>query len=295
MNDKERKHLLQSFSAWLAMDEYLEDMRLRNCASRTIKEYKKVLVNYFLDTNDYNLDVSRQTLRSWVSRMYERGLEPATISTQSGVLRSFLRFAFNEGLSTEDTSRHLPKIKLGKQLPKSMTLAEVGTFMDAVRSNGDRGKRDLVIFMLMYTCGLRVSEVVTLRVKNVDFQTNFIHVSGKGNKERRIFLKADMVKLLKTWLSGKSGKWVFPGQGDGHLSSRVVQHYTNQYGKQIGLHIHSHMFRHSCATHYLMAGAPITFVQRLLGHAKLSTTGIYTQLTDLECAKITQEISLAGV
>lgn len=293
MNEVERERLQQSFSAWMIMGEYLEDMRLRNCSARTIREYEKVLVNYFLESRDFSLNVTRSTLRGWVADMYERELKPSTIATRVGVLRSFFRFALREGLTTEDRAVHLPRVKIGKHLPKALTPAEIQVFMAEVAASGERGKRDLVIFTLMYTCGLRVSEVVAIRVEDVDLQAKAVLVRGKGDKERRVFLKESMISIIMQWLDGREVGWLFPGQGDGHLSARVVQHYARQYGKRIGLHVHPHMFRHSCATHYLTAGAPITFVQRLLGHAKLSTTGLYTQLADRECQRIAQSVELA--
>jgi len=294
MDDEERERLRKSFSAWLAMGEYLDDMRLRNCSSRTIREYEKVLINYFLETDNYSLEVSRSVLRAWIARMYERGLKASTVATRVGVLRAFFRFAFAEGLITEDRSVHLPRVKVGKHLPKALTADEVRAFMAQVAANGGRGRRDLVVFTLMYACGLRVSEVVALRAENVDLEGgSILVVAGKGNKDRRVFLKESTIDLVAEWLGGRESGWLFPGQGDGHLSARVVQHYAREYGQQIGLTVHPHMLRHSCATHYLTAGAPITFVQKLLGHAKLSTTGLYTQLADRECQRIAQSVELA--
>lgn len=275
------------------MWSYLEDLRLRNCSSRTSKEYAKVLVNYFLDTRNCSLDVTRSELRSWVASMYGRGLKPSTVATRVGVLRSFFRFALTSGLMNEDIARHLPHVKVGKKPPSALRSAEIKAFMAAVRANGERGKRDLVIFMLLYTCGLRVSEVVALRAEDIDLETGTASVVGKGSKGRQVFLKESTISLIRMWLGGRRAGWLFPGQGDGHLSTRVVQHYARGYGKQIGLHVYPHKLRHSCATHYLIAGAPITFVQQLLGHTNVSTTSIYTQLTDRQCARVTEEVALA--
>lgn len=293
MNDEERARLLQSFAGWMAMDEYLSDMRLRNCSARTIQEYRKVLRNYFLETGDYSLGAARSTLRGWVSSMYERGLRASTVATRVGVLRGFFRFAFREGLAPDELSKHLPRVKLGKQLPKALSPEEIRAFMETVCNNGERGRRDLVVFRLLYACGLRVSEVVTLRIEDVDLGSGTLRVTGKGNKERRLFLRPAVGQLLGEWIGDREAGWLFPGQGDGHLSARVIQHYAREYGKLVGLYVHPHMFRHSCATHYLTGGAPITFVQQLLGHAKLSTTGIYTQLADGECARISRSVELA--
>lgn len=297
MDDRERERLLQSFSAWLAMEEYLGDMRLRNCSHRTVREYEKVLIAYFLDTGDYSLDVARSVLRAWVARMYERGLKPSTVATRVGVLRGFFRFAFKEGLASEDRSVHLPKVKVGQQLPKALSVSEVQALMAAIaEAKTPRGARDLVLFTVMYSCGLRVSEVVGLLVENVDLEGRMIRVLGKGNRERRVYLKGQVVDLLRAWIGERERGWLFPGQREGeHLSARVVQTYARQYGEAAGLggKVHPHALRHSCATHYLTNGAPITFVQALLGHAKLSTTGMYTQLADEECARVTEEVALA--
>jgi len=174
-----------------------------------------------------------------------------------------------------------------------LTQEQVCQFMDIVKANDtERGRRDYVLFRLLYACGLRVAEIVSLRVQ--DCGDNFVQVIGKGDKQRKVFLSDDMVTMLHDWVGDKPSGWVFQGRGNTHLSSRAVQHYANLYGREAGLgRVHPHVFRHSCATHSLLAGAPITHVQAQLGHEKLSTTGEYTQLVDEDRARISSELHLA--
>ena len=295
LTDEERVQLKRTFSALLALEPFLQSLRLRNCSSRTIREYRKVLENYFLDSQECGLGVSRDALTAWVAAMYERGLNPKTISTRIVALRSFFSWAVRSGLLDNSPAEVLPRVKVRQSLPKALTQEEVQKFMAAIRETpGERARRDLVVFTLLYACGLRVSEVVSLRIEDTDLEGATLQVLGKGDKERSINLREQDVDMLRKWIGKRRDGWLFLGE-NGHLSSRVVQIYCGQYGKAAGIRrrVHPHLLRHSCAVHFLTGGAPITFVQQRLGHASLATTGIYTQLADQERARIARGVKLA--
>jgi len=267
------------------------DLRLRNCSPRTIVEYRKVLDWYFRDTGCCELaDTSKWAVREWVASMWEKGLAPGTIATRVGVLKRVF-----QGAGRDDLANCLPKVKIGSCLPQALTKDEVAAFFEQIKASGTRrSKRDYVLFMLLYTCRLRVSEAVSLRVEDVDLDAGAVLVRGKGNKERQAYLKPGTLTVVRGWIGDRATGWLFPGANGAHLSARVVQQYAKEYGKAIGLDdVHPHSFRHSCATHYLLAGAPITFVQALLGHAKLSTTGLYTGLSNRHRRKIALDTELA--
>lgn len=296
LTDKERAELKRDFAAWLALEPFLQDLRLRNCSPRTIREYRKTLINYFLDTSNYSLEVSREELTGWVARMYDRGVQPRSVATRITTLRSFFGWAVRAGLAASSPAEVLPKVKLGRTLPKALTEDEVRRFMETVKVGpASRAERDLAVFTLLYTCGLRVSEAVSLRIEAIDLGGAILQVQGKGNKERTIDLREQDVAMLREQIGNRTEGWLFPGVRDQHLSARVVQQYCREYAKASGIkrRIHPHVFRHSCAVHYLTRGAPITYVQQRLGHSSLATTGGYTQLADAERARITRSIDLA--
>jgi integrase/recombinase XerC len=160
-----------------------------------------------------------------------------------------------------------------------------------MKSQSRAGRRDKILFQLIYAGGLRVSEAVGLKAADIDFTQGTLMVVGKGDKERRIYLKPFVLKQLQQYSTenGLDG-YLFPGRGHGHITARNAQMRFKEYVRKAGLpeHVSPHTLRHSIAVHYLIGGAPITFVQSLLGHESLATTGIYTQLAD----EMTKEIAL---
>jgi site-specific recombinase XerD len=158
------------------------------------------------------------------------------------------------------------------------------------------GQRDKVLFNLLYGCGLRVAEAVALQVEDVDFAEGFLRVVGKGNKERRVYLKPVLLGLLREYVvSRQLTGYLFPGNAAGHLTTRSVHYRLRHYARKAGLKrkISPHILRHSIAVHYLQGGAPVSFVQGLLGHASLATTGVYLQLTDQMAKEITLKTETA--
>ena len=144
--------------------------------------------------------------------------------------------------------------------------------------------RDQVFFKLLYTCGLRMGEAQRIRVPDINWEEGWLTVIGKGDKERRVYLKPYLVDALREYIeaSGVEG-CLFPSRdGHGHFSGRHMGRRLKRYLEEAGLPdpVTLHSLRHSAAVHYLIGGAPITFVQNLLGHESLASTGIYTQLVD---------------
>ena len=277
-------HEVSDFTAYL---------RLKNLSPRTIEEYQKVLGSLFkyvrLDSSPEEVTVPQ--LRGYVASMQQRGLAAKTVSNHVLVIKRFFGFLLAEGYIQEDPSRRLPRPKVGKRLPKALTIAQVQALFAVMKSQSRAGRRDKILFQLIYAGGLRVSEAVGLKMDDIDFTQGSLTVVGKGDKERRIYLKPFVLKQLQQYSTenGLDG-YLFPGRGHGHITARNAQMRFKEYVRKAGLpeHVSPHSLRHSIAVHYLVGGAPITFVQSLLGHASLATTGIYTQLAD----EMTKEITI---
>jgi len=293
---EQAERLLRSFSAWLLIEPFLANLSLGNRSPCTIKEYRKILHNFCLEC-DCSLHVEVNRLRAWVAGQQARGVKPRSIATRLTCLSSFFGFAVDEGLLTANPIARLPKLKLPKRLPQALSVEELRQFFNAVDAcpSPERAARDALLFRVAYYCGLRVGEVTTLRIENVSLATGFLRVTGKGDKERSVPIREELAPLLSAWIGDRRRGWLFPGVRDTHLSARVVQQYCREYAKAAGLEgrVHPHTLRHSAATHYLQGGATITFVQRMLGHANLGTTGIYTQMGDADCTRIAREVKLA--
>jgi integrase/recombinase XerD len=158
--------------------------------------------------------------------------------------------------------------KVGKHLPKALTLAETQAFFSVLSSDSNLGRRDRILFELMYAGGLRVSEAVGLRVGDIDFTDGNVRIIGKGDKERRIYLKPRLIQLVREYIESEhlSGL-LFPGHNHRPLTVRAVEQRIKQHAKAASLTrpVTPHTLRHSIAVHYLQGGAPVNFVQGLLG------------------------------
>jgi len=275
--------------------DFIAHLRLKNLSPRTIEEYGKVLRSLFEHLELGNSPPSQITaaqLRDYVASMQQRGLGAKTVSNHVLVIKRFFGFLLAEGYIEEDPSRRLPRPKVGKRLPKALTITQVQDLFTAFKAETPTERRDKMFFQLVYACGLRVSEAVNLRLEDIDFTEGTIRVVGKGDKERQVYLKPKWLQGLKEYIGeNRPRTYLFPGRGAASpITSRNMAGRLKKYVKAAGLpdRVTPHTLRHSIAVHYLINGAPITFVQRLLGHASLATTGIYTQLAD----ETTKEIAL---
>ncbi|MBN1610366.1 MAG: tyrosine-type recombinase/integrase [Polyangiaceae bacterium] len=300
LTPEQAAHLRRTFAGWVAIESFLTDLEISNRAARTIVEYRKTLQLYMLETGDFSLDVSPDTLRRWIRMQKDRGCKPRTLAGRMTVLSGFFDFAVNEGLMTKNPVKALPRIKTPEVLPRALTQDETRLLFAAIDAReGEVGRRDQLLFRLMYLVGLRVSEAVSLRVEDINLDTRSIRVWGKGSKERVVYMKADLADQIRVWLGAdgpRGGEWLFPGMEEGsHLKSRVAQLYMAEYRRAAGFKkkVTCHTLRHSHATHAVLAGAPITHIQKELGHASVKTTTIYTQLVDADRKRITDEIELA--
>ncbi len=265
---------------------FFDYLGLKNLSHRTIIEYRWVLKDLFrfvppeLATPQ---DVAFEHLRNYVANMQARKLAAKTVSDRVIIIKRFFGYLLAEGRVESDPAQRLPVPKVGKRLPRALTLDEMRALLSAIQTDSSKGRRDRVLFELMYAGGLRVSEAVRLRVEDVDFADGSVRVIGKGDKERRVYLKPSLRQLLREHVdSNLSSGFVFPGRSENALSPRSVQQRIKQYAKtaRITRAVSPHTLRHSVAVHYLQGGAPVNFVQGLLGHASLATTGKYLLLTD---------------
>lgn len=273
--------------------DFLAFLRLKNLSPLTIALYRAVLHDLFIHLDpvpDSPGQVTSAQLRSYVAALYERGLAAKTINDRVVIMRRFYGFLAAEGHTASDPARGLPVPKVGKRLPKALSIDETKRLLAAMSGESGRSRRDRTLFTLMYSCGLRVTEAVTLRVEDINLADGSLQVVGKGDKERRGYLKPALVDLLRGHIAvaGVTG-YLFPGAHGGHLTARNARDRLISYAKQAGItkHVSPHTLRHSIAVHYLQGGAPVSFVQGLLGHASLATTGVYLQLTDQMAKEIT--------
>jgi len=285
-------------SKYPEIDDFIAHLRLKNLAPRTIREYEHAIRNLFHALNppvESPREVTTAQLRRYVASLQERGLAPKTVSFRVMVLKRFYRFLFDEGYIDVDPSPKIPSPKVGKRLPKCLTTHQIQDFFASFNEEIPTEPRDKLFFELIYLCGLRISEACNIRAEDLDLDDSSLTILGKGNKERTLYLKPQVTEVLRSYLDGRRKGLLFPGYKGGAITARQMGYRFKVYARRARLPETAtpHSFRHSIAVHYLINGAPITFVQRLLGHASLATTGIYTQLTDRLAKDITLQTATA--
>jgi len=237
-----------------------------------------------------DIDVLR--LRQWLAGLYEQGLSTVTIRRKLAAVRGLFRFMQREGAVAVNAARLVRTPKAPKTIPEVMTAEQANQLVDAVgRSEPERPfpLRDRAIFELLYGCGLRVSEAAGLNLHDIDRSEGWLRVRGKGRKERQVPLPGKAAEALDRYLGQRAvvrdERAVFLNYRNRRLTARGLRGIVKFYATYVSNDpsIHPHSLRHAYATHLLADGADLRSIQELLGHARLSTTQKYTQvsLTDL--------------
>ncbi len=257
----------------------------KNYSKQTLRVYKADLLEFFDFLQNIDIqNIDYLMLRKFIARLREERLCSRTIARKISSLRSFFRFLNREGFLKSDPSLLLISPKLDKLLPKFLTEKDMASFIEASSGGKIINKRDKAILETLYSTGIRVGELVSLNVSDVDLISNVIKVRGKGKKERLVPIGEKAVGAIKDYLSSrkKTSDVLFLNKNGGRLSDRSVRNIVEKYIKKANTannHIYPHIIRHSFATHMLERGADLRSVQELLGHANLSTTQIYTHVT----------------
>lgn len=269
----------------------------RNASDLTIKAYREDLFGLieWLEMSHGNTPapgaLSPQELRAYQAALQEAGYARSTISRKLASLRSFYRFAMRQGITNENPAKPLRNPRRQRKLPHVLSNAEIGKLLLAPSSLNESGLRDRAILETMYSAGLRVSELVTLRDGDLDFDQGLIRVQGKGRKERLSPLGSYAIKAIKRYFRyrTRSSKTkalgrqspVFVNRFGNALTTRSVGRMLEKYILETDLDTRTspHTLRHSFATHLLDRGADIRSVQELLGHQSLATTQIYTHVS----------------
>jgi integrase/recombinase XerD len=234
------------------------------------------------------IDLTNRTLREFVYHLKDLGLSPASIRRNVSAARTYFRFLMAEGVILRDPSERLETPKRWRTLPEVLTVAEVSSLLASPTIDEPLAFRDRAMLELAYAAGLRVSEWITLSVRDVIFSEQLVRVFGKGSKERlvpigrsAISAVAIYVRELRPRLEKGEGKGVMFLNARGRPLSRmgawkILRHHVDR--AKIGKHVTPHTLRHSFATHLLEGGADLRAVQEMLGHADISTTQIYTHV-----------------
>ena len=280
----------EDFLTWLTVE--------RGRAKNTIAAYRRDLTAYvgWLQTRQTTvLTVDETTLTVWVGEMRAGGAAPASTARALAAVRQLHRFLVEEDVRADDPTADVEAPRVPAGIPHPLSEAEVSALIDAVHGNDPIARRDRAVLELLYATGMRVSELCGLSLSDIDNDDHLVRVFGKGSKERVVPFGGAAARALADWLSplGRDAmvpeRWarrgdseaVFLGIRGGRLGRQHAWIILRSYGDQIGLgdRLSPHVLRHSCATHLLDHGADLRIVQELLGHATISTTQIYTRVS----------------
>jgi integrase/recombinase XerC len=288
------------------LELFLSYLKLeKNASYYTIHNYEAAILGFFEIIADLGIssvkDVDRQVWRRYSSILKDHDYANSSIACKQSAIRSFYKYLNREEILQANPFKKLPSPKLDKRLPSFLTVDEAKKLIES-QNLPERPinvsiavlQRNIVILELLYASGLRVSELVNLDVAHINLSTNEIRVWGKGAKERVVLMGKPASRALGhymkdgrvTLLGDKRNNALFVNRYGERLLSRRVQKILDQYSRVIDKKVHPHMLRHTFATHLLDGGADLKVVQELLGHADLSSTQIYTHVTQSRARKI---------
>ncbi len=287
-----RKQSLASVDLARARERYLDYMAVERGASpNTLEAYGRDLARYVGWLMDSGVsapdDVTRDLVISYVSLLDEVGLAPASVERAVSAIKGFHRFMVAEDISRAHPTADLPLPSKPDRLPDVITRGQAAALLDQPFTNDASGQRDRAILEVLYGCGLRVSELCGLDLRDVMLDQEVLRVLGKGSKERVVPVLGSANRALADYLDnwrvslvGRVGtSAVFLNRRGGRLSRQSVHAIVERYGRVVGIEgLHPHTLRHSFATHLLEGGADLRVVQELLGHADISTTQLYTHV-----------------
>ncbi len=278
------------------MREYLLYLQVeKGLARNSVESYERDLAKLRVWTEKNNLDIvnlTRQDLREWLIDLAGAKLSENSKRRLISALRGFYKFLQFDGHIKKSPAEDLIAPQKGVYLPKFLNENDIEILFAVPDVSGEIGLRDRAILELMYACGLRVSETVDLKIGDVDIDAGILTCKGKGGKMRRVPVGKSAVEWLKSYLARRRQKEnieiknLFVTGSGRPLNRQIIFKFIKEYADKAGLEdVSPHTLRHSFATHLVQHSADIRAVQQLLGHADISTTQIYTHITDAHLRK----------
>lgn len=276
----------KGFKAYLQLEKSLSENSV-DAYLHDIEKFTQFLYLNKLEKNPKEIELHH--LENFLQWINELGMTPASQARIISGLRSFYKFCLQEQISQTDPTSLLEAPKLAKHLPDTLSFDEIEKIIEANDMSTPEGTRNKAIVETLYSCGLRVSELVNLKRSCLYFDVGYVRIIGKGDKERLVPIGASAIKYIKIYLENiRVHIPVIPGNGDvvflnrrGRKLTRVmIFTIIKTLAKKAGItkNISPHTFRHSFATHLVEGGADLRAVQEMLGHESITTTEIYTHL-----------------
>lgn len=276
-------NIIDKYKTWLRLEKSLS----ANSIEAYLTDLDKLIRFVESEGKDF-ATISYQDLQQFVAQLRDIGIHPRSQARIISGIKSFYRFLLLDEYITADPTELLESPKIGLKLPEVLTVNEINDILDTIDLSLPEGQRNRAMLEVLYSCGLRVSELISLRYSDVYFDEGFIRVEGKGSKQRLVPISETAIREIKNYLLDRNRMAVKKGFEDilflsrrGTALSRImVFHIIKQQTEMAGVHknVSPHTFRHSFATHLLEGGANLRAIQEMLGHEKITTTEIYTHI-----------------
>lgn len=276
--------ILKKYKSYITLEQGLSN----NTREAYLHDVEKLFA-YFEDEKIDFLKVELEHFHSFAAALMDVGIGERSIARILSGIRSFYKFLVLDGYLEQDPTELLESPKIGKHLPEVLSVEEIDAIEGIINVSTPEGQRDRAAIEVLYSCGLRVSELCNLLLSDLYLDEGFLRVTGKGNKQRLVPISERAIRELKSWFAFRNSINIKPGEEDyvfisaarkKHLSRITVFHNIKVYAEQAGIQkiISPHTFRHSFATHLLEGGANLRAIQTMLGHESISTTEIYTHI-----------------
>ena len=276
--------ILKKYKSYITLEQGLSN----NTREAYLHDVEK-LFTYFEDEKIDFLKVELDHFHSFAAALMDVGIGERSIARILSGVRSFYKFLVLDGYLEQDPTELLESPKIGKHLPEVLSVEEIDAIEGVIDVSTPEGQRDRAAIEMLYSCGLRVSELCNLLLSDLYLDEGFLRVTGKGNKQRLVPISERAIRELKAWFAFRDSINIKPGEEDyvfisaarkKHLSRITVFHNIKVYAEQADIQktISPHTFRHSFATHLLEGGANLRAIQTMLGHESISTTEIYTHI-----------------
>ncbi len=281
---------------------YLVHLRVTK-SPHTVENYTRCLSSFFRFLDRHNVlslrDIDRAVIREWLCDLIEIGLKAGTVAEALSALRNFLKYCVLEGEIDTNPALCIERPKLDKKVPRFLSVDEARQLLEAAKPTTTKGLRDRAVLELLYSSGLRVSELTGLDLDGLNLGEYEVRVFGKGSKERIVPMGEPAAKTLARYLllsrplflGTATSQAVFLNHDGERLTVRAVQLLVKDYAKAAGIEkrVHPHMLRHSFATHMMDGGADLRVIQECLGHVSLTTTQIYTHVSKIHLKQVYTE------
>lgn len=272
------------------IDEFLEYLTvIKKHSAYTIKNYRVDLLEFYQFNKKDILNIDKDIVNKYMQYLYDKKYSKTTISRRLSSLRSFYNYLYNNGVITKNFFTMVKNPKKEHSLPKFVKDIDIDKLFMIPDTSTSLGQRNLLIMRMLYSTGVRVSELVNIKIADINTSERTILVLGKGSKERIVLFGNNTLEILNLYLNDgrykldkKKNDYLFLNKDGNRLSSRYVREIINDLviKGSVEMHISPHMLRHTFATDMLNNGADLVSVKELLGHESLNTTSIYTHVSD---------------